>query len=77
MTTRWAVQWNKQFYFDGEFGSKYGSRPLLFPTRKKATEYIREEWGFIRNREDLRRPPYNWRMPKAVRVEVILREVKR
>jgi hypothetical protein len=71
---RWAVKWNGAFHFDGAFSSEFGSRPLLFNTRAKARKYIENKWGYIRTREDLRRPPHSWRMPIAVRVEVSFRE---
>lgn len=71
---RWAVKWHGRYHYDGEFLGPYGSRPLLFPTKAKAKAYINDKWGYIRDSLDLRRPPHNWRMPKAVRVEVILRE---
>lgn len=74
MSYRWAVKWHDFFHYDGLFGSEFGSRPLLFPTKAKAKAYIDDKWGYIRDRPDLRRPPHNWRMPKAVKVEVILRE---
>ena len=79
---RWAVKWHGHFHFDGAFSSEwfaldsfvFGSRPLLFTTRAKARTYIDEKWGYIRTRTDLRQPPHNWRMPVAVRVQVIFRE---
>lgn len=75
MSKRWAVKWNAAYHCDGLFSSEFGSRPLLFSTRAKALKYINEKWGYIRERKDLRQPPHNWRMPKAVRVEVFLKEV--
>ncbi len=80
MSTRWAVKWiggigDSGLQWDGEFGSQFGSRPLLFDTRAKARAYIIAKWGYIRTREDLRRPPHNWRLPKPIKVEVILRPV--
>lgn len=75
MSKRWAVKWEGLYHSDGLFESEFGSRPLLFSTRAQARKYINEEWGYIRTRPDLRRPPHNWRMPEAVRVEVILKEV--
>ncbi len=77
MSKRWAVKWHERFHYDGLFSSEFGSRPLLFHTRAKARKYIEDQWGYIRDRPDLRRPPHNWRMPKAVLVKVILEEVKR
>lgn len=47
-----------------------GGLPLLFRTRWEAREYIRENYGYILTREDLRSPPHNWRLPKAIKVSV-------
>jgi len=77
MSKRWAVKWDELFHYDRLFESEFGSRPLLFPTKAKAKAYIKDKWGYILDRPDLRRPPHNWRMPKAVMVKVILEEVKR
>lgn len=58
---RWGVFWN---------GDLYGSLRLLFKTRSECRAHIEQEFGYIRKRADLRGPPFNWRMPKAVRVTV-------
>ena len=47
-----------------------GCVPALFLTRKAAREDIEKIYGYIRRRPDLRRPPHNWRMPRAIRVTV-------
>ena len=44
--------------------------PVLFLTRKGCRWWIEERYGYIRTRPDLRRPPHNWRVPRAVRVTV-------
>jgi hypothetical protein len=46
------------------------SRTLLFFTKAAARAHIVERYGYIRHRTDLRRPPHNWRMPQAVKVDV-------
>lgn len=69
MTTRWAVKWNGMIMWKD-------CKPLLFQTRKEARTYIEADYGFIKTREDLRRPPHNWRLPIGVRVEVIFKEIK-
>lgn len=63
MWRRWAVKWNGTLQGEG------GNLPL-FRTREECREFIKERYGYIKNRDDLRRPPHNWRMPVAVRVEV-------
>lgn len=47
-----------------------GRLPLLFPTRREARAYIKQRYGYIATRKDLRSPPHCWKMPRAVRVTV-------
>ena len=49
--------------------------PVLFKTRKEALAHINLEYGYIRSRKDLKAEPYGWKMPRAVKVEVILRRI--
>lgn len=74
--THWAIQWRENNQLDGKV--RYflwdKGRPLLFATRKAAREYIREKWGYIKTRPDLRGEPFGWRMPVAVKVKVVLTE---
>lgn len=71
---RWGVQWRSDCRLDGRrryfLWDQRG--PLLFHTRALARQYIRETYGYIAEREDLRREPYGWKMPAAVRVVVTL-----
>ena len=68
MTTRWVVKWHIGILWNN-------CKPLLFFKRNEALLWIKKNYGDIRYRKDLRQPPHNWRMPKAVKVEVILKEV--
>jgi hypothetical protein len=49
--------------------------PLTFTTRAQARRLIGEQFGWLRERSDLRRPPHNWRMPRAVKVRVTMEEM--
>ena len=72
---RWAVQWRSKNRLNGE--AKHfmwnGTTPHLFATRREARAWIEREYGYIRSRPDLRSEPHGWRMPKSVKVEVVLR----
>ena len=48
--------------------------PVVFGTRAEARQWIGQRFGYIRYRQDLRREPHGWRMPKAVRIQVLVRE---
>ena len=72
----WAALWHSNNRLDGlrESIIYENQIPKLFPTRKEAREWIVLRYGYIKTRQDLRREPHGWRMPRAVKVEVILKE---
>jgi hypothetical protein len=71
-------------YFVGSFGVfkiqppvlALSTVPLMFNTRHEAREFIELHWGYIRDRDDLKKPPHGWKMPRAVKVEVAISKVK-
>ena len=74
---RWAVKWRSYNRLDGKqefFVWATMNAPALFYTRAEARAYIRQEYGYIATRDDLRREPHGWRMPIAVRVRLSLSE---
>lgn len=85
----WAVKWESKNALDGQRTALMGDlqleRPqavwgypvVLFRTRKEAREYIKQRYGYIAERTDLQAEPHGWRMPKAVRVAVAVREIIR
>ena len=77
--TRWAMQWRSQNRLDGrtEHFMWDNGRPLLFWTRREAMAYIQSEYGYIKDRADLREEPHGWRLPRAVKVSVVLKESHR
>jgi hypothetical protein len=68
------VLWRSQNRLDGrvERPQWAGGKPLLFRTKREAAAYIRERWGYIATRKDLRAEPHGWRMPVPQKVVVIL-----
>lgn len=72
---RWAIRWESgPNSIDGERAYFVGGPSLLFKTKRECCEYIQDHWGYIRKRPDLHRFPHGWRMPKAVRVTVVVIE---
>lgn len=76
----WAIRWNGNL-----IGAAFGDRgfpdtlslvPLVFRSRRVAREFIEDRFAYIRERPDLRQPPYNWRMPEAVKVKMTVKESK-
>src|SRR5579883_3632156 len=45
-------------------------RVALFCTRRECQAWINEHYGYIRRMPDLRKYPHDWRMPRAVRVDI-------
>ena len=81
----WAIKWRSENRLDGKtehlMGRHHPSMPkvpdhlagytkIVFSTRQGAREFIREHYGYIRERADLRREPHGWKMPVPVQVTV-------
>lgn len=77
MSVWWGAEWHEKNRTDGETRHVIYERgmPVVFRTREEARQWIRRQYGYIRYREDLRKEPHGWRMPKAVRIEVIVRSL--
>lgn len=41
-----------------------------FATREKARAWIKEHYGYIRTRPDLKAAPFYWKTPKPVRIKI-------
>ncbi len=68
----WAAQWYSKNKLDGV--SRHiifkNGLPVLFRTRRECRTYIKENYGYIADREDLRDEPHGWRLPRPVKVVV-------
>lgn len=74
MKTLWAAQWYSHNRLDGVARHILYENwlPALFLTRRECRAWIKEKYGYIKGREDLRREPHGWRLPRAVRIELVL-----
>ena len=87
----WAIKWRsenrldgKREYLMGRFhardsivpGFMRGHRTMVFETRAEARAYMRKHWGYIANRQDLRREPHGWKSPIPVKVKVMVKEIR-
>jgi hypothetical protein len=71
----WAAEWHQVNKLDGLTNylmAGLTTRLTLFATKKACQEWIRDNYGYIRTRKDLRVEPHCWRVPKAVRVTVTI-----
>jgi len=78
--TAWGVRWESKNAIDGVQRYLIGSCgvppiPLMFETKRECLEYIKANYGYIRTRKDLRDEPHGWRVPKAIRIEVTVKDL--
>lgn len=67
---RWAILWDSGGPLDGLVGQPETGMTRLFRTRREAREYKELHFGYIRYREDLKKAPHWWKVPKVVKVTV-------
>jgi len=69
----WAAEWHSNSLLDGENRHLifHNYLPALFRTRRECRTFIKERYGYIAERKDLREEPHGWRLPQAVKVEII------
>lgn len=82
----WAAQWRSENRIDGRrrhLIGTIGTEPkqptdghgramtALFLTRAECREWIERNFGYIREREDLRSEPHGWSLPVPVKVEIV------
>lgn len=73
MSTLWGCLWRSENKLDGRTEHLiYDGMclPVLFRKRREAREYIKQKYGYIRTREDLREEPHGWMMPIVVKVKI-------
>jgi hypothetical protein len=61
----WGMYWQGNIIF-------LGGKPQIFRTRQEAREYISNNYGYIKFREDLKRPPFNWKMPVPIKINLTI-----
>ena len=72
----WGILWRSENLHDGKQRHLMGDGshlPRRFRTRAEARQHVREEYGYIATRKDLRVEPHGWRMPEIVRIEITAR----
>jgi hypothetical protein len=72
---RWGLLWRSVNQIDGttEHLIYENCLPVLFQTCTEARDYAKRKYGYIL-RPDLRAEPFGWRLPKAVRVEITVKQ---
>ena len=68
----WAALWWQRDSLDGNYEHIMNEDclPKLFRTRRECRTWIKENYGYIKNRPDLRKYPHGWRLPKAIKVKI-------
>lgn len=84
--TGWAIKWLSESRLSGRreylLGGARHERPspfagyttMVFETRREARQYLKEHYGYIRERKDLRQEPHGWKPPMVVKVTVMVKE---
>ncbi len=70
----WAAEWHSKNSLDGEkrfIINDTDCLPALFRTRQQCRDFIQATHGYIADRPDLQAEPHGWRIPQAVKVEVV------
>jgi hypothetical protein len=75
---KWGAIWYSKNKLDGvtEHIIFENGLPVLFTTKREIREFIKQKYGYIAKRKDLRAEPHGWRMPKLVKVKVELPALK-
>lgn len=78
MKNLWGILWRSENKLDGKKSNLMYKDGIacLFSTRDAARKRISWDWGYIRNRIDLRAEPHGWKMPIPVKVEIKIVEEK-
>lgn len=75
MVCCWGLLWRSENRADGKSEHLIcNCLPVLFSTRREALAYIKEHYGYIATRPDLRREPHGWKMPLPVRVTIAVKK---
>jgi hypothetical protein len=69
---KWGALWSNKTKLDGleQYLCTINTHVALFNTRQEARDWIEVEFEYVGNRADLRKEPFNWRMPKPVKVTI-------
>jgi hypothetical protein len=72
----WALKWKSHSKVTGhqEYIVWLNEKPLIFKTRGEARNFRIKNYGYIVEREDLRKEPFGWKMPKVIRVRLTMEE---
>ena len=71
----WGLEWYTRNAINGETRHLMWNgptEPCLFSTREDARAYALKRWGYIKTRPDLRGEPHGWRIPRPVRVDLVV-----
>lgn len=86
----WAVKWREESSLDGKreylMGRFYGVdapkapcclagyTTMVFSTRDEARTFIKDVYGYLKDRPDLKAEPFGWKIPMPVKVTVKVEE---
>ncbi len=70
--TAWSVLWRSENTLDGKYEHLVYENcfPVMFRTRSRARNYITTQFGYIKERPDLRSEPHGWKIPLPVKISI-------
>lgn len=76
---RWGALWRSNNKLDGvnQHIIFENYLPALFLTKKEAIKFIKQKYGYIATRKDLRDEPHGWRMPKPIKLKISISKLPR
>ena len=74
MKILWAAEWHSNCLLDGECRHIIYENllPVLFRTRRQCRIFIKDKYGYIAERPDLKAEPHGWRIPQAIKVKIVV-----
>jgi len=72
MSYLWAAQWRSKNNLDGDTTHiiRVNLIPALFKTKRECLAFIKDEYGYIVKRKDLRAEPHCWAIPIPIKVKI-------
>lgn len=69
---RWAIQFRSKNSLDGYRSHlvRENGQVLLFNTRSQARDFVNKNYGYIKDRNDLKKEPHGWKIPRVVKIVI-------
>lgn len=71
-TNYWGVLWRYENKLDGKRSHLLHENglPVVFRTRRRAIDHIKDKFGYLHMRPDLKAEPHGWKMPVPIKITI-------